>query len=105
MITLEEIQCKATKLIPEFPYEERLHELKLLSLKNKWPGGQLIEVLKIIKGFDSMKYEDIFERTNYKNTSRKTHMYKLFSVFSVFVLKCFLDELTGTFFTYKVRSK
>lgn len=45
------------------PHKKKLRELKLLSIENRLLGGQLIEVFKIMNGFDSIKFEDLFKRT------------------------------------------
>ena len=51
----ERIQRRATKLIPSlrtYPYNVRLKKLGLQTLEVRRLRGQLIEVFKIIKGFD-----------------------------------------------------
>ena len=53
--TLEKVQRRATKLIPSIrncPYNVRLKKLGLQSLEVRRIRGQLIEVYKIINGFD-----------------------------------------------------
>ena len=55
--TLERIQRRATKMIPAlrcFPYKERLRKLRLHSLEVRRLRGQLIEVFKILNGFDNV---------------------------------------------------
>ena len=55
---LERIQRRATKLIPSvrnYPYKIRLKKLKLQSLKVRRLRGQLIEVFKILNGFDKVR--------------------------------------------------
>ena len=52
---LERVQKRATKQIPSvrnLPYSERLRALKIHSLETRRLRGQLIEVYKIINGFD-----------------------------------------------------
>ena len=69
---LERVQARATKLIPyirHMRYEYWIAELDLFSLGNRWFRGQLIEVFKILWGFHSVDYRDIFQlsegRTRY----------------------------------------
>ena len=84
------------KLIPELrnkSYEDRLRELKLPSLENRRLRGQLIEVFKIVNGFDNIKLEDLFERATDNNTRTKGFKLKL---------KRFQSNITGNFFTYKI---
>ena len=55
---LERVQRRATKLIPtlrNYPYKERLKRLHLHSLEVRRVRGQLIEVFKILNGFDNVK--------------------------------------------------
>ena len=54
--TLEQIQMRATKLIPELKhltYDERLHRLGLTTLEKRRLRGNLIEAYKILSGKES----------------------------------------------------
>ena len=73
---LERVQRRATKLIPSIrnlPYNIRLHRLKLHSLELRRIRGQMIEVFKILKGFDEV--ENVILR-NYNSVTRNNG-YKL----------------------------
>ena len=55
---LEQVQRRATKLIPELkdkPYQERLRALKLPSLYHRQKRGDMIQTFKIIKGIDRIQ--------------------------------------------------
>ena len=95
---LERVQRRATKLIPELrnkTYETRLKELNLLSLKDRRLRGQLIEVFKILNGFDKLNVNSLFELA--PDSSTRTNGFKL-------TLKRFETNITGNFFTYKITS-
>ena len=95
IIRLERVQARATKLIPSIRhkrYEERLAALDLFSLETRRLRGQLIEVFKILRGFDNVDYRDIFQLS--ENRTRN-HGYKL-------ELKRYQRDLCGNFFTYSI---
>ena len=61
---LESVQRRATKQIPSLrnsSYEERLRKLNMFSLKDRRIRGDLIETFKILKGFDVINQENLFE--------------------------------------------
>ena len=56
---LEQIQRRATKLIPglrDLTYEERLKECELTTLKTRRLRGDQIEVFKILNGYENIDY-------------------------------------------------
>ena len=54
---LEQIQRRATKMIPELrdlSYEECLKQLSLTILETRWLRGGQIEVFKILNGYENI---------------------------------------------------
>ena len=75
---LEGIQRKATRLIPQLrtlPYSERLKELNMFSLEQRFIRGDLIEVYKIINNLDNIKSHNLF--TFNDNSRTRGHEFKL----------------------------
>ena len=63
ILTLEQVQRRATRLIPELsdlPYEERLKELQLSTLEDRRTRGDLIEVFKLVHGIENIDYSQFF---------------------------------------------
>ena len=61
---LEQVQLRATKLIPEIshlPYHDRLKYLILTTLKLRRHRGDLIETFKILKGLEGILSNSLFE--------------------------------------------
>ena len=61
---LEQVQHRATKLIPEIAhlsYHERLKYLNLTTLELRRHRGDLIETFKILKGLESIPVNSLFE--------------------------------------------
>ena len=68
---LEKIQRRATKLIPGLrylSYEERLKECRLTTLETRRVRGDQIEVFKILKGYDNIDSNIVFENKESKIT-------------------------------------
>ena len=61
--SVESVQRRATKLIPQLrekPYEERLQALDLPSLEYRRNRGDMIQCFKIFNGLVRMKVDDLF---------------------------------------------
>jgi hypothetical protein len=82
-IILERVQRRATKLISSISslsYEQRLLHLKLTSLELRRLRGDLLQVFKIVHGFDRLSFQDFFTFSH--NTHTRGHGLKLHKVFS-----------------------
>ncbi|XP_072014972.1 uncharacterized protein [Amphiura filiformis] len=76
--TLEKVQRRATKLVPEIrdmTYEERLQKLKLYTLEQRRLRGDLIETFKILNQFERVDQERFFKLAT---TDTRGHSQKLF---------------------------
>ena len=66
---VENVQRRATRLLPELrhlSYSERLQELNLSTLLYRRKRADVIQVFKIMKGFDDIRIEDFFEFADYR---------------------------------------
>ena len=64
MDCLAKVQCRTTKLVKGFKYisyEQTLKLLVITSLEKRRVRGDLIQVFRIVKGFDKINMEDFFE--------------------------------------------
>ena len=78
--TLEKVQRRATKLVPQLrkrPYNERMKELKLYPLEVRRIRGDLIETFKILKGLEDIDPNQLFTRAT-NTIFTRGHKYKLF---------------------------
>ena len=94
---LERVQARATKLIPSIrrlSYQDRLKALGLFSLETRRLRGQLIEVFKILNGFDNVDHRNLF---SLNTNSTRNHGWKL-------ELNRFNTSICENFFTYKICS-
>ena len=76
--SVEKIQRRATKLIPELKdmtYTERLKKLKLPSLAHRRRRGDMIQAFKIIKGIEDIPSERFFKLCT--SSSTRGHSLKL----------------------------
>jgi ribonucleases P/MRP protein subunit RPP40 len=77
-LLLERVQRRATRMVSTFKgvsYSERLHVLKLTTLETRRLRGDLIQVFKIVKGFDDVNMSIFFD---FSTTHLRGHSYKLF---------------------------
>ena len=75
---LEQVQRRATRLISsisDLPYEQRLVQLGLTTLELRRLRGDLIQVFKIVHGFDKLVFDDFFTLSH--NTRTRGHGLKL----------------------------
>ena len=78
ILEIEKVQRRATKLvavIKDLPYEQRLRELKLPTLSYRRKRSDIIEVFKIMKGFDKIDMNQFF--TLNKREGSRGHTLKL----------------------------
>jgi ribonuclease P/MRP protein subunit RPP40 len=64
---MEKVQRRATRLIVDHsdkPYHERLAILRLTTLETRRLRGDLIEVFKIMKGFENVDCSKFFDRSS-----------------------------------------
>jgi ribonucleases P/MRP protein subunit RPP40 len=93
---IERVQRRATKLIEGYgklSYADRLYRTKLIPLEKRRVRGDLIQVFKMIKGFDKIDYRSYFEISQDKRT--RGHSLKLIK------RRC-NGELRKHFFTQRV---
>ena len=73
---MERVQRRATKMIDQcqnLSYEKRLKAAGLIALDKRRERGDLIQVFKLIKGFDKVDYKHFFQLS----TDRRTRGHKL----------------------------
>ena len=78
MITIENVQRRATKFvtsIKHLSYQERLKKLGLPSLEYRRERADLIEVYKIMNNIDQVEKDTFFKFPNYAST--RGHQFKL----------------------------
>ena len=70
-VSIERVQRRATKLLPEtqgMTYEQRLRYLQLPSLKYRRLRGDMIQMFKIMNGIDDLDKQHFFESSKYDRT-------------------------------------
>ena len=75
---IEKVQRRATKMIFEcrnLPYEDRLRLAGLTTLEQRRDRGDMLEVFKMVKGFNKINSSKMFTLSTIKNT--RGHRYKL----------------------------
>ena len=73
ILVLEKVQKRATRMVPELAglsYEDRLRELGLTTLEERRRRGDLIEVFKIMHGFDNL------DRSRFFKLKSEVHSYE-----------------------------
>ena len=79
IVLLEKVQKRFTRMFPglrSLSYETRLDFLGLMSLEMRRLRADLIEVFRILKGFESVDFDDLFSIR--KDSITRGHCYKLF---------------------------
>ena len=74
---LERVQQRVTKLVPgisHLPYNQRCQELKLQTLRERRLRGDMIEVYKLLNGFEDVDYRKFF---NLSDRQSRGHSLKL----------------------------
>ena len=80
--SIEKIQRRATKLVPELKhltYEERLRELQLPSLKHRRRRGDMIYAYKLITGQMNINKEDFLEISQLTTRGHHFKIYKQYA--------------------------
>ena len=93
---LEKVQRRATRMISSLkgvPYDERLRILNLTTLDVRRVRGDLIQVFKIVHGFDNLEFCDFFKFALGRNT--RGHCLKLQKV-------CCRLDVRKNFFSQRV---
>lgn len=78
---IERVQQRATRLIGDctgLNYEDRLNRLGLISLEQRRERGDLIQVFKLVKGFDKIDYRTFFQMAD--NSRTRGHKYKMVKI-------------------------
>jgi ribonuclease P/MRP protein subunit RPP40 len=74
---IERVQRRALKVVQEFKelsYEERLLRAGLITLEKRRVRGDLIQVFKIVRGFDKLNFNNFFEYSKVSNV--RGHSFK-----------------------------
>ena len=81
-ITIENVQRRATKLLPstkQLSYPERLKKLGLPSLQYRRLRSDMVKTYKIIYNIDKIECRDIFPLNNTQTRGNSLKIYKRFS--------------------------
>ena len=82
MISLEKVQRRATKIIPELkdlPYIERLKKLNLPSLEYRQLRGDLLQTFKIIHDIDNIDKNEFFSMSDNETRNKNLKLFKHFA--------------------------
>ena len=96
IVLIEKVQRRFTRMIPGFnglPYCSRLDLLSLMSLEMRRFRSDLIEVFRLVKGFEDIDYRDLFK---FRDTGvTRGHSFKFFKG------QCNLD-VRKYYFSYRI---